>query len=306
MKNKIVGLLIVLICFFSFQTTKAATDFKVGDYVKMTPSKSSYTISKDKTGYSNDQTINPSELNLWRVIKVNGDGTIDMVSQNTSNSPVIFYGKKGWQNLVGVLNTIAKQYENTEYTKDARYIGYSGQQDFITGIPTNGEGGTLKEDDLNIMEDLGIKILSKNYWLAFRYFQRPASGENFYSGQSIGKNGFSIEIMYEKNANSEKEVSSFLRPIIILKSNITASGIGTKDNPYILGNDNSNVDNNDQSNLDIKDQNDNSNDVNKNQEIINENPPTGKFVPAIIIGFGIISAFVIYFIVKKKNKIYKI
>ena len=40
----------------------------------MTPTKSSYTTDKSKTGYSSTQTINPQELNLWRVIKINNDG----------------------------------------------------------------------------------------------------------------------------------------------------------------------------------------------------------------------------------------
>ena len=40
----------------------------LGDYVEMTPTSTSYTISSSMTGYSTNQTINPSELNLWRVI----------------------------------------------------------------------------------------------------------------------------------------------------------------------------------------------------------------------------------------------
>lgn len=53
----------------------------LGDYIVMHPSKTSYTIDRSKTGYSIDReasagvqnTLNPSELNLWRVIKKNED-----------------------------------------------------------------------------------------------------------------------------------------------------------------------------------------------------------------------------------------
>ena len=37
---------------------------EVGDYVKMTPTLTSYTTDTSKTGYTSTQTINPSELTL--------------------------------------------------------------------------------------------------------------------------------------------------------------------------------------------------------------------------------------------------
>mgnify|MGYP007056314996 CR=1 FL=1 len=43
----------------------------LGDYVSYTPTSTSYTTDTSKTGYSSTQIINPSELNLWRVLKKN-------------------------------------------------------------------------------------------------------------------------------------------------------------------------------------------------------------------------------------------
>ena len=37
---------------------------EVGDYVKMVPSLTSYTLDTSKTGYTSTKTINPSELTL--------------------------------------------------------------------------------------------------------------------------------------------------------------------------------------------------------------------------------------------------
>ena len=53
---------------------------KPGDYVSYTPSSTSYTTDKSKTGYSSSQTINPSELNLWRVLNINDDNK-DLVKE---------------------------------------------------------------------------------------------------------------------------------------------------------------------------------------------------------------------------------
>ena len=86
--------------------------FKLGDYVNMTPTKTSFTVPMTLTGYTSDQTINPSELNLWRVIKINDNGTVEMVSEYVSSTKIFYRGQIGFTNYVGTLNYIAKQYEN--------------------------------------------------------------------------------------------------------------------------------------------------------------------------------------------------
>ena len=110
---------------------------ELGDYIRMTPTSTSYTPPGELTGCMNDanctqNTINPSELNLWRVIKKNDDGTIEMVSEYVSSKTVSFYGKTGFINLVGGLNTIAAQYTNSKYVQNTRHIGYSNQTEKIT------------------------------------------------------------------------------------------------------------------------------------------------------------------------------
>ena len=105
---------------------------KVGDYIRMTPTATSYTIAPAVTGYSSNQTINPSELNLWRVIKVNSDGTVEMVSDKVSSVPVYFKGKEGYINLVGGLNIISSAYTDGKNVLRTRHIGYSRQIERIT------------------------------------------------------------------------------------------------------------------------------------------------------------------------------
>lgn len=98
----------------------------------MTPTSASYTISKDLTGYTSDQTINPRELKLWKVIKKNSDRTVEVVSEYVSSSKIYFKGWTGYMNLVGGLNTIAAQYTNTKYVSRTRHIGYSNQIEICT------------------------------------------------------------------------------------------------------------------------------------------------------------------------------
>ena len=53
----------------------------------MTPTSTSYTLPNELSGCDGTSStciqkeINPSELNLWRVIRKNEDGTIDAVSE---------------------------------------------------------------------------------------------------------------------------------------------------------------------------------------------------------------------------------
>ena len=110
------------------------SEVEIGDYISMTPTATSYTISKDLTGYSSDQTINPSELNLWRVIRKNEDGTVEVVSEYVSSALIYFNGKIGYFNFVGALNTIAAQYTNEKYVESTRHIGYSNQTEIITDV----------------------------------------------------------------------------------------------------------------------------------------------------------------------------
>ena len=116
-------------CPSKYKCYKLKTTPEPGDYVKMTPTLTSYTTDTSKTGYTSIQTINPSELNLWRVLKVNSDGTIELISEYTSSTSVYFRGQTGYKNLVGYLNVLASKYENSKYTKGARYVGYNGQKE---------------------------------------------------------------------------------------------------------------------------------------------------------------------------------
>ena len=109
------------------QSSLPDTSFKLGDYFSLTPTLNSFTIKANTTGYTSDQTINPSELTLWRVIDIHSDGSVDAVSEYVSSTDIYFRGTTGFANLVGGLQTIAASYAKEGYTIDTRMMGYGGQ-----------------------------------------------------------------------------------------------------------------------------------------------------------------------------------
>ena len=240
---------------------------KLGDYVKMSPTSTSYTITTAMTGYTSNQTINPSELNLWRVISINSDGTMDLVSEYASSTDVCFKGKTGYQNLVSSLNQIASQYTNSKYTIASRHMGYNGQTGTITDISAldsttapwttstssststsdeakgAGDMGYQKDFDL-VKSALGTAVANKvgttnatYYWLATRYFRYSSSAYWFFYGRIVlTSGGLDIYSLYGCNGGSFGTFSSryAVRPIITLKSGLTPSGSGTSSSPYVL------------------------------------------------------------------------
>ena len=245
-------------------TVKSVNGLDTGDYVKMTPTKSSYTTDTSMTGNTETQTINPQELNLWRVISLNSDGTVDLISEHVSTNGVYFEGKIGYFNLIGYLNVLASQYENSTYTKGSRYFGYNGQTEYITdtskftnsapwtcetgescnSVESQGGGDTLYQKDYDLvknaigtLEATQVNGSSSDYWIASRYY-------NYYDVTVYGLLGRIIEYwgvldyypLYSSNFSSFGGLSyiNALRPIVTLKSGLKYSGLGTEEDPYTL------------------------------------------------------------------------
>ena len=245
-------------------TVKSVNGLDTGEYIKITPTKSSYTTDASMTGYTETQTINPQELNLWRVISLNSDGTVDLISEHVSTNGVYFEGKIGYFNLIGYLNVLASQYENSTYTKGSRYFGYNGQTEYITdtskftnsapwtcetgescnSVESQGGGDTLYQKDYDLvknaigtLEATQVNGSSSDYWIASRYY-------NYYDVTVYGLLGRIIEYwgvldyypLYSSNFSSFGGLSyiNALRPIVTLKSGLKYSGLGTEEDPYTL------------------------------------------------------------------------
>ena len=230
---------------------------EVGDYIKMTPTLKSFTTDKTKTGYSLSQTINPSNLNLWRVIKVNNDGTIEIVSDKPSSEEIDFYGKVGYMNYIGYLNVLASKYENSKYTVGSRHMGYSNQTEYITDNskitqttapwscstgaschPENQEnlgGGDLGYvNDINLVQNVyGTLKSAYPYFVASRYYDYSYGSFGF-SVRYVETNLSTDDATYSNN-KSDTYFYQHIRPILILKSDIAYTpSTGTIAGPFIL------------------------------------------------------------------------
>ena len=249
------------------QPTALSTNVKLGDYIKMIPTSTSFTTDTSKTGYNSSQIIDPSELNLWRVIKINNDGTIEMISEYVSSTRISFQGKIGYKNLVGYLNVIANQYQNTKYTIKSRYVGYNGQTEYLessanpvtetgetppwtvnTGngtVESQGGGDVLYTKDTDLIETVLGTLVAKNphwgsssYWLASRYYDYYDSNNQWnYSGRFIENSGIikhSLLMASIKGGGYTTWPTNSLRPIVTIKSGLIATGSGTSSDPYVL------------------------------------------------------------------------
>ena len=247
-------------CPSGYACIQKKTTLALGDYVSMTPTKSSYTTDKSKTGYSSTQTINPQELNLWRVISINDDGTVEMISEHVSSVTVSFRGQTGYQNLVGYLNVLASQYENSTYTTGSRHFGYNGQTEYITDtskftnpapwtsstgsstVESQGGGDTLYQKDYNLINNvLGTRVAtepesssSSYYWVASRDYYYSSSAYYRWSGRGVSNSGSnSSSSLYGYDGSSFRAFNggNSLRPIMVLKSGLKYEGVGTEDYP---------------------------------------------------------------------------
>ena len=94
-------------------------------YVNPTDSSSNYTLSTDVSGYSSEQQIAQLKDLKWRIMSINADGSVEIISDNTYDSGTRIYlgGATGYNNGVYILNDIAeKQYSNRSLNATARSI----------------------------------------------------------------------------------------------------------------------------------------------------------------------------------------
>lgn len=146
MKKNILGLSIVGILIFMLLTltgcgenqnaessnnknlTKLSEVVKVGDYVSYkTQEGNSYTSKADKNGVK-DQTFETTGNEIWRVLSIEDDGSINLVSSDviktSTNQVYSLKGGKGYINIIDELNNICKIYANGEKAVSARSIKY--------------------------------------------------------------------------------------------------------------------------------------------------------------------------------------
>ena len=240
------------------------TNAKVGDYVTdFNVVYSSFTIPASMTGYDTDQTINPSELNLWRIISINNDGTIDIISEYTSSTPVYFKGKEGFKNFVSTLNYIATAYYSSSdpCIVNTRHMGYRGQMPILLDSTANlnsiaGIDYDYTYDTNLVKTALGTLKAYKQgtttgaeYWLASRYVRKIGSIYGA-DGRIVDPDGIITHIGQEGYGGGTRSLwsgssgiaasstgfAAYIRPILTIEASasIYSGGNGTKEQPWRL------------------------------------------------------------------------
>lgn len=105
------------------EQSQSRTNIKVGDYVSYIPKGSTnYILEGISCGLKENQEIQYEELN-WRVLSINQDGSINLVSDKPVSKEIYFGGALGYNNSVYLLNDICKKlYSNTGFGITARNL----------------------------------------------------------------------------------------------------------------------------------------------------------------------------------------
>jgi hypothetical protein len=183
-----------------------------------------------------------------------------------SSTEVEFYGKTGYQKLVGTLNKIAAQYTDNKYVVKTRMMGYNGQTEEITTALTKansgtsttsssttaakeakGSGDTWYTTDTELVESVFGTLAANKvgtttatfYWLASRsYYYDGNTPMYFWEGRYVlygGSIGEGILYSYDYDGVWRSRRHGYcVRPVITLKSTLLGSGSGTSSSPYVL------------------------------------------------------------------------
>jgi len=222
----------------------------IGTYIQYTPSSTSYTVSASNSGYTSDQTFNPSATTLWRVM-YNNNGQLDIISADSTEN-LYLQGKTGYAKGVNTLNSIGQAYVNNTYATSGRHIGSTsnsiGEIDettIVKGVSGEPYNDSEYETDVNQIENNGLLHSNEHgsglVWLASRNCADLGVTADFtlnflyYEGGGVCYYNFLYEIYHDPFSDYESELSYELgiRPVVSLKSNIyITGGSGTSSDPY--------------------------------------------------------------------------
>lgn len=217
---------------------------EVGSYIAYTPSVTSYTVPTTASGYTSDQTYNPSTYSEgWKVFR-NNSGQLDIISAESIGN-LTLKGATGYAKVVKTLNDLSMAYKNPTYATGARSLGYGDAVGEIntTTYPLNyGVYGapysdTAYSSDESIIDaNTGLRHSGVVVWRASRYMDTYSSHSTFnVRCMTNGGVGASNILYYVPSSGSASAYSYAygVRPIVSLKSGIEIiGGSGTKADPY--------------------------------------------------------------------------
>ena len=157
---------------------------EVGQYVKYVPdtyvnpedSSSNYSLPSNVSGYNTNQEIAQVKDIKWRIMSINNDGTVDLISNTTEDEEIYIYlkGATGYNNGVYILNDIAaKQYSNSSLGVTARSVNIGDIENKM-----NDEGKKAKNDYIASSTNGGKQTYKDSNYYPNLYAEENGSGIN--------------------------------------------------------------------------------------------------------------------------------
>lgn len=196
-------------------------NLKIGDFVEYTPdSADAYSVQGAYSGLSSDQSITQEDLK-WQILNINDDGTIDLISKNSTNQTLSLQGGNAvaYNNGVFLLNDICnKLYSNNNLEIIARSIKREDIEKHLS------EKGT---EEIYNYTFKGLKYGGQKTYYTYIYYPSLYALENG-SGintTNIKTNGISFSDSYytEATTDSYARASSSLTGVLtsfVLENNI--------------------------------------------------------------------------------------
>lgn len=108
-------------------------EVNIGDYVNYTyDDANDYQLSSSISGYTKDQIITQTKSLSWRVLDINADGSINIISTEDTDDEVYLNGIIGYNNGIFLLNDICdKQYSNKKLGAKSRNLNLEDIEKYL-------------------------------------------------------------------------------------------------------------------------------------------------------------------------------
>ena len=166
---------------------KYMDDLQVGDYVNYRyNSVNPYTkLNSSTTGSTNNYSGFGQEVVNWRVLKINDDGTVDLISDKPLTKSIYLNGAAGYNNGVYLLNDMAEALYSSN-----RYGGVKARSINIEDIEAE-----LNADGINAIHGYNNSQASYNETVTYRTYR-------YYPSLYAEENGSGIDLLTINDPNS--------------------------------------------------------------------------------------------------------
>jgi len=186
-----------------FKEKNIADYVKIGDYVDYRPDEvttpygkfgETYSGSPDNGNVGQDTTLQ------WRVLNINNDGTVDLISDKLTSTKVFFSGARGYNNGVAILNDYCKtMYSDTSKGAVGRSLNI---EDIQNHMKTNDDGKKAYE---SYTSDDGTKYKTETYsYSSNKWYPLQWKNDKGVEGESEPKKPTESDIKsYESEDNAK-------------------------------------------------------------------------------------------------------